>query len=168
MADLNDWDFLMGDWRVHHRRLRKRLAGCTDWDEFDGTCSSRKVLGGAGNIDDNALDFPDGAFRAVTLRAYDAATGNWSIWWLDSRNPAHLDPPLVGRFENGVGIFFADHVFEGKPIRVRFRWTELNSGKPRWEQAFSVDDGNDWEINWIMRFAGANFTAGGAERSECT
>ena len=152
MGNPNDWDFLIGDWRVRHRRLRKRLSDCTDWDEFDGTCSSKKVLGGAGNVDDNALDFPGGAFRAVTLRAYDAATDRWSIWWLDSRSPSQLDPPLVGRFENGVGIFFADHVFEGRPVRVRFRWTGMDSGSPRWEQAFSADGGDEWEINWTMEF----------------
>ena len=160
MSNLNDWNFLIGDWRVRHRRLRKRLAGSDEWDEFDGTCSSRKVLGGAGNIDDNALQYPGGTYWAVTLRAYDSATGNWSIWWLDSRTPTQLDPPLVGRFENGTGIFYADHVFEGQPIRVRFRWLGLTSGAPRWEQAFSRDGGKEWEVNWTMEFTKIEESAG--------
>jgi hypothetical protein len=149
---LNNWDFLIGRWSVHHRRLRERLAGCHEWIEFEGTCVTRKVLGGAGNMDDNLLNFPEGAYRAVTLRAYDAQAKTWSIWWLDSRDPGHLDPPLVGRFENGLGLFYADHNFNGKPIRVRFRWTELSSGSPRWEQAFSDDGGKSWETNWTMDF----------------
>jgi hypothetical protein len=152
MSSLNDWDFLIGHWRVRHRRLRKRLAGCYEWDEFNGTCSSTKVLGGAGNVDDNALDFPGGAYSAVTLRACDRVNDNWSIWWLDSRSPATLDPPLVGRFENGIGTFYADHLFDGNPIRVRFHWTGVQSGAPRWEQAFSADGGKEWEVNWTMDF----------------
>ena len=32
-----DFDFLVGDWQVGHRRLRKRLVGSQDWDEFGGT-----------------------------------------------------------------------------------------------------------------------------------
>jgi quinol monooxygenase YgiN len=35
---------------------------------------------------------------------------------------------------------------------VRFRWTRLTSGSPRWEQAFSDDGGKSWEINWTMDF----------------
>jgi hypothetical protein len=64
---------LIGGWRVHHRRLKKRLANNQEWIEFDGTCTSRKILGGLGNIDDNVLDMLDGAYSAVTLRTYGPA-----------------------------------------------------------------------------------------------
>jgi hypothetical protein len=148
---VSDFDFLVGSWRVHHRRLKERLAGNHDWIEFEGTCAMQKILGGAGNMDDNVLDFRGGAYRAVTLRTYDPAKGQWSIWWFDSRNPSHLDPPVVGGFKNGVGTFYADDTFKGKPIRVRFLWTNLAT-KPHWEQAFSDDGGKTWETNWIMEF----------------
>jgi quinol monooxygenase YgiN len=151
MKGANDFDFLIGDWRVHHRRLKERLANNQEWVEFDGTCASRKILGGLGNMDENLLDMPDGAYSAVTLRTYDRAKDQWSIWWIDSRNPGQLDPPVVGRFENGVGTFFADDKFKGKPIRVRFLWTRLSS-TPHWEQAFSIDGGKTWETNWTMDF----------------
>jgi hypothetical protein len=147
----NDFDFLIGSWRVHHLRLKERLAGNHDWIEFEGTCAMQKILGGAGNVDDNVLDFPDGAYRAVTLRTYDPAKRQWSIWWVDSRNPSHLDPPVIGGFQNGVGTFYADDTFKEKPIRVRFLWTNLAT-EPHWEQAFSDDGGKTWETNWIMKF----------------
>ena len=41
-----DFDFQRGSWRVRHRRLKARLAGCTEWEEFDGTCEQRPILGG--------------------------------------------------------------------------------------------------------------------------
>jgi len=148
---VSDFDFLVGSWRVHHRRLKERLAGNHDWIEFEGTCAMQKILGGAGNMDENVLDFPGSAYRAVTLRTYDAVKDQWSILWIDSRNPSHLDPPVVGGFKNGVGTFYAEDTFKGKPIRVRFLWTNLAT-KPHWEQAFSDDGGKTWETNWIMEF----------------
>lgn len=77
-----DFDFIIGDWRVSHRRLNARLQGCKDWTEFRGTSSTRKILGGFGNIEDNVLQFPDGDVRAVAIRSYDPGTRSWAIWWL--------------------------------------------------------------------------------------
>ena len=148
---VNEFDFLIGSWRVHHRRLKERLAGNHEWIEFEGTCVMQKILGGAGNMDENFLDFPDGAYRAVALRTYDVPKKQWSIWWIDGRSPSHLDPPVVGGFKNGVGTFYATDIFKGKPIRIRFLWTNLTT-KPHWEQAFSEDGGKTWETNWIMEF----------------
>ncbi len=86
------------------------------------------------------------------MRTFDAQIGKWSIWWVDGRNPHRLDPPVVGGFEDGTGIFFAKDVFEGQPILVQFMWRPGTSDQPIWEQAFSGDDGVSWEVNWVMSF----------------
>ena len=147
---VHDFDFLPGSWQVRHRRLTARLAGSDDWEEFVGTCQAWALLGGAGNVDDNVLDLPSGTYRAVSLRSFDPATDRWSIWWLDARNPGVLDPPVVGGFTDGVGVFIGDDVFDGRPIKVRFRWTDITDRSARWEQAFSADGGRTWEVNWVM------------------
>ena len=144
MSGVNDFDFLAGRLRVYHRRLKERLAGNHEWIEFEGTLGRCRRHGAHGRL-------PGGAYRAVTLRTYDRAKGRWSIWWIDGRNPSHLDPPVVGGFDNDVGTFYADDTFKGKPIRVRFLWTNLAT-RPHWEQAFSDDGGKTWETNWIMEF----------------
>jgi hypothetical protein len=151
-SSARDFDFLAGNWQVQHRRLRERLAGCDDWQTFDGTCAMRAILGGQGNLDDNLLNLPGGAYRAASLRAFDPQTGLWAIWWLDDRHPHQLDVPVQGGFADGVGSFYADDTFNGQPIRVRFRWTDTASAAPRWEQAFSADGGASWEVNWTMVF----------------
>ncbi|MBI1754630.1 MAG: DUF1579 domain-containing protein [Acidobacteria bacterium] len=148
-----DFDFIIGDWKVRHRRLNQRFAGCTEWTEFEGLSSTRKVLGGFGNLEDNLLFFPDGPFRAVALRSYCKDSGTWSIWWLDGRNPTAIDTPVRGQFKEGVGTFFADDLLNGNPIKVRFTWIPNPGGNPRWEQAFSKDGGSTWEINWQMEFS---------------
>ena len=148
---VNDFDFLFGRWRVHHRRLDRRLVGETRWTGFEGTLTARPLIGGLANLDENTLDLPSGRYEAVGLRIFDAATRTWSIWWIDARAPK-LEAPVTGRFVDGAGTFEADDVHEGIPIRVRFVWSDITASEARWEQAFSTDGGTTWEVNWTMRF----------------
>jgi hypothetical protein len=147
-----DFDFMLGDWRVHHRRLNARLSGCTEWTEFRGTSCTRTILGGLGNVEDNVLAFPDGAVRAAAFRSFNEQSQEWAIWWLDGRSPHMLDTPVVGKFSGTVGTFFARETLDGKPIIVRFTWRTNPGRNPVWEQAFSEDDGQSWETNWVMEF----------------
>jgi hypothetical protein len=147
-----DFDFVIGNWFVKHRRLKERLANCTDWLEFDGEMSTQKILGGFGNIEDNILRLPDQDVRAIALRSYDRNTQSWSIWWLDGRFPGRLDVPVVGNFVDGVGTFFANDTYQEIPITVRFVWRQIDVDLLRWEQAFSADEGASWETNWTMDF----------------
>lgn len=147
-----DFDFEFGRWSVHHRRLQQRLCGCTTWDSFQGTADVHPILGGAGNVEDNLLHLPGGDYRAIALRSYDPQTGSWAIWWLDARAPHSLDVPVKGRFENGLGQFFADDSHEGRPVRLRFQWHQNPGGTPAWDQALSEDGGKTWETNWTMQF----------------
>lgn len=147
-----DFDFMIGDWTVRHRRLDSRLMGCTDWTCFDGRSSTRHILSGLGNVEDNVLQFPDGDVKAVALRSFDPGAGTWSIWWLDGRRPHHLDVPVIGTFAGTTGTFYAEDALQGRPIRVRFVWQRNPGGNPTWEQAFSDDDGASWETNWTMEF----------------
>ena len=147
-----DFDFQIGSWLVKHRRLKERLTNCSDWEEFDGTCTMQPVLGGNGNVEDNLLHISSGSYRAVALRSFDPSSQSWAIWWLDARNPHALDVPVIGTFVSGVGSFYATDTLDGKPIRVRFHWLKTDTASPRWEQAMSVDGGETWETNWTMDF----------------
>jgi hypothetical protein len=147
---MSDFDFLVGEWRVHHHRLK---PGSQEWVDFEGTCSNRKLMDGGANMEEHALPAPYGAYRAIALRAYDPKTDQWAIWWLDGRYPSGpLDPPVKGRFENGVGTFYSDYTQDGKPMRVRFIWSNITPTSARWEQSLSSDGGKTWATNWIMNF----------------
>ena len=39
----HDFDFEIGTWKIHLKRLDRRLVGSTNWVEFDGTSVTRKV-----------------------------------------------------------------------------------------------------------------------------
>jgi len=146
----HDFDFLIGHWKVHHWRLKDRLANSHEWVEFEGASSLVMTMDGKGTMDDNYIGLPGGPYRAMGIRGYDPKTQTWAIWWLDARNPHSIEPPVIGNFQNGVGTFEGDDTFGGKPIRVRFTWSRITPTSAHWEQAFSADGGKSWETNWRM------------------
>jgi hypothetical protein len=149
-----DFDFWMGRWTAHNRRLKARLAGSDEWDEFESTSVARPILGGLGNEDEFRTDF-GGGYVGMSFRFFDPVKRQWSIYWADSRRSGELDPPVFGTFSGDTGVFEGPDVFEGRPILVRFIWSGITTPTPRWEQAFSDDDGETWETNWIMDFSPA-------------
>lgn len=160
-AHAHDWDWLVGQWDVSHRRLKDRLAGSSEWQEFSGKSALWLTMGGLGTIDDNSVELPGGAYRGMSIRAFDPESGKWSIWWLDGRNPTRIDPPVLGRFHGDTGTFFGRDTFKGRPIVVRFQWNEVHGQRPWWEQAFSMDEGKSWEVNWRNYFTRTSARATG-------
>lgn len=151
-AHARDWAWLVGNWDVWHRRLKERLVGDTHWQTFSGRSALWLVMDGQGTIDDNVVALPGDPYRGLTLRTFDPSTGKWSIWWLDGRDPTHIDPPVLGGFHADAGTFIGHDTFKGRPITMRFRWNDIHSSRPWWEQAFSADDGASWEVNWRNYF----------------
>ena len=148
---LHDFDFLVGHWQVHHRKLKQRLANSHERIEFNGTLNSQPLMGGYSNVDDLVLDVPGAPYRGVALRSFDPKSQQWSIWWLDSRTPlGPLDPPMRGGFHNGVGTFYGDDTLNRKPVRARFIWSNITATSCHWEQAYSPDGGKTWETNWVQ------------------
>ena len=135
---LHDFDFLVGHWKAHHRKLKQRLANNHEWIEFEGTLLNQPYeIRQCGRYP--VLSVPDAPYRdGVALRSFDPKTQQWSIWWLDSRTPlGPLDPPMRGSFHNGVGTFYGDDTLNGKPVRARFLWSDITPTSGHWEQADS-------------------------------
>ena len=147
---MHGFDFEYGNWQVHHR---VKSAGDGTWKEFDGTCTTRPFMAGQGDIEEHIFSRPTGITYGTAIRAFDLKTEEWAIWWIDSRFPhLPLDPPVKGRFENGVGIFYSDSTANGKTVRTRFIWSQITPTSAHWEQASSEDAGKTWDTNWIMEF----------------
>ena len=148
MDGRGDFDFLIGDWQVKHRRLKRRLAGCDEWDEIAGTARNRSLLGGLCNVEEHRIDAP--GISGVAMRTFDVSRQLWSIYWVGS--DGLLGAPIHGGFEGDVGSFEGEDEHDGRPIKARFRWTRDGADRARWEQAFSADGGVSWEVNWTMDF----------------
>ncbi|MGW1766783.1 hypothetical protein ACWCQL_22270 [Streptomyces sp. NPDC002073] len=142
-----DFDFLVGTWEVANRWRTDFLDGSSDWEEFPAVSRVSGHFGGAASFDE--IEFPTKGFAGLTLGLYDPATGDWSLHWA-SRRTGTLFPPVVGRFEDGRGVFYGEDTHDGLPVRVRFVWSRITATSALWEQAFSVDGGTTWLTNWTM------------------
>jgi len=144
----HDFDFLVGDWKLRNRKLKSRLTQSDEWIAFESKVQMHQILGGMGNIDKYTELVGGKPYEGVALRLFNAKTKLWSIYWADSNSGA-LDPPVVGSFANKVGHFFARDTYKGQAIIVVFRWDVRSPQRPIWSQAFSADEGKNWEWNSI-------------------
>ena len=148
MGSIHDFDFFVGTFESDHRRLVKPLTGSDEWDEFTGRSVAQPLFGGKANVDET--EFPTRGWGGATIRLYDSEKDEWSLYWVSSRR-TDIDPPVVGRFgPDGRGLFYADDTYDGQPIKVRYVWSNVHADGANWEQAFSTDGGETWEVNWIM------------------
>jgi hypothetical protein len=152
----HDFDWLPGVWQMRHRKLVDVLdPTCDEWVEFDSVCTADIRLYGLGNTDRMLVESmpPHGKpYEGMSLRLFDPDEKVWRIWWTSSRLPGRLDPPVVGQFSDGVGRFYCDDELAGVPIKVRFEWSDTTTDCPKWNQAFSFDEGSTWVPNWYNSF----------------
>lgn len=149
------FDFIYGHWRIHDVKLRDATdPHCDDWVEFGARSEAYPLLGGIGHLDRMVAEAPPGgsAFEAFTLRLFDSTEGTWSIYWSSTRAPGRLDPAVVGRFIDGIGVFEGEDVVGDQAVKVRFEWRSLDPCMPTWQQSFSFDQGLTWKHNWTMQF----------------
>lgn len=153
MDDRHGFDFLYGRWAVANRKLQNPLDPASEqWVEFPASVETEPALNGLANIDRySAPEFPNRpGFEALALRLFDESANVWRIWWVSVATSGQLDTPVVGRFNDGHGVFECDDVLEGRAVRVRYEWLDTAGDSPRWQQSFSFDQGATWRVNWLM------------------
>jgi len=144
----HDFDFEFGTWKTHLSVLSHPLTGSKTWVEYDGTSVVRKVWNGRSNLVELDADGPQGHFEGVNLRLYNPQSHQWSLNFASGRDGT-FGPPAIGEFKQGRGEFYDQETFHGRAIWVRFVITDITPVSCKFEQAFSVDGGKTWEVNWI-------------------
>jgi hypothetical protein len=144
----NDFDFDIGVWKTHLKRLVHPLTGSTTWVELDGTTVVRKVWNGRANLAELETDAASGHLQVISLRLYDPQARQWSLNTANVK-VGTLGVPTIGEFKNGRGEFFDQETFNGRTILVRNVWSDISTDFCRFEQAFSDDGGKTWEVNWV-------------------
>jgi hypothetical protein len=143
----NDFDFLVGKWTMHNKKLKTRLNNNNEWTEFESTDEDHNILNGVGNTDIYKATFDGKPYEGLTVRLFNPKTRLWSLYWVAS-DKGVMDPPVVGSFYGNIGKFFCKDVFQGKPILMMFVWDKTDKDNPSWYQAFSPDNGLTWEWNF--------------------
>ena len=149
----HDFDFNLGTWRTHVKRLLHPLTGSSTWAEYDGTSVVSKVWDGRANLLELEADGPAGRIEGLGLRLYNRESHQWSLNWASSVDGEFQQPPMIGQFVGNRGEFVDHEVFSGKSILSRNAFSDISPDFARFEQAFSDDGGRSWETNWVMTFA---------------
>ena len=143
----HDFDFHIGKWKTHVSRLQHPLSGSTTWLEYDGTTVVSKVWNGKANLVELEVDGSAGHLELLSLRLYNPETHQWGLN-VASSGGGELGVPTLGEFKNGRCEFFDHETFNGRNVLVRFRIFDIQAGSIKFEQAFSTDEGKNWEVNW--------------------
>jgi len=151
----HDFDFLIGNWKAHVRRLPDRLNNSDTWVEYDGISNHKKLLDSNANFEEFDVTSTDKKLhiKAQTLRLYNPTSHQWSIYLVDLDNGTLGLPPVVGYFTGNRGEFFDQEDFKGRAILVRYVWLNISPNSARMEQSFSPDGGKTWEVNWICELS---------------
>jgi hypothetical protein len=143
-----DFDFEIGTWKTHIARLQHPLTGSNTWMEYDGTSVVHKVWNGRANLLELEVSGPAGHIEALSLRVYNPGARQWSLNFSNSR-VGTLGVPTIGEFRDGRGEFYDQETIDERAVLVRFIISDITPDSCRFEQAFSVDGGRSWEVNWI-------------------
>ncbi len=151
----HDFDFLIGNWKAHVRRLPDRLVGSNTWIEYDGISNHKKILDSNANFEEFEVDNPEKHLhiKAQTLRLYNPDSHQWSIYLVDVDKGVLSLPPVVGEFTGNRGEFFDQEDYKGRAILVRYMWLNISPHSARMEQSFSPDGGKSWEVNWVCELS---------------
>jgi hypothetical protein len=144
----HDFDFEIGTWHTHLKRLQHPLTNSTTWIEYDGTSAIRKIWNGKANLVELEVDGPTGHIEALSLRLYNPQSHQWSLNFASSTQGT-ISIPTVGEFQNNRGEFYDQEPFNNRTILVRNVFADITANSYRFEQSFSDDGGKTWELNWI-------------------
>jgi len=147
----SDFAFDIGRWNTHTSRLMHPLTGSKEWREMEGVTIVSPVWDGRANLAEYKADGAAGHVELLSMRLYNPQTGQWSINFA-TPSGGKLGVPGVGEFKNGRGDFYEQETIDGKQVLVRFSIWSLTHDSAQSEQAFSVDGGKTWEVNWVTKY----------------
>src|SRR5580698_9356853 len=118
----HDFDFNIGAWNTHIKRLQHPLTDSNTWVELNGTVVVQKVWNGRAQLEEIEADGPTGHFEGLTLFLYNPQSRQWNQNFASSSGGT-LSVPTVGEFKDGRGKFFDQEPFNGRTILVRVVWS---------------------------------------------
>jgi hypothetical protein len=151
MDHQHDFDFEFGAWDTHIRRLLHPFTHSSEWVDYAGLSTVRKVWDGKANLGELKVEGDHGGIQGMSLRLYEPESHQWRISWANAKD-GELGTPMLGKFTQGRGEFYNSETLNGAQIFVRFVFSDITQSTFRLEQAFSNDGGKSWEANWIASF----------------
>jgi hypothetical protein len=144
----HDFDFNIGAWKTHIRRILDPLSGSAKSIELNGTVTVRKVWDGRAQLEEIEADGPNGHWEGLTLFLYNPKAHQWSQSFIDSKMGV-LTTPLIGEFKDGRGELFSQDTSNDRSILVRAVWSEITPDSHHFEESYSDDGGKTWAPAFI-------------------
>ena len=140
----HDFDFLIGGWKAHVKRLPDRLVGSNAWIEYDGISRHKKILDSNANFEEFEVDNPEKHLhiKAQTLRLYNPDSHQWMIYLVDVDKGTLGIPPVVGQFTGRRGEFYDQEEYKGRAILVRYVWTDAPPIPLEWSSRSRPTEGS--------------------------
>lgn len=145
------FDFENGTWSIDVQKLASPAGGPPTWVRPRGYLHIVRKLWDGASLAQLEVTQPSPHFLGLMLRMYDAKTQQWSVYWGGADSGA-LDPPLIGGFTNGRGVFENHETIGGRDVLIRVVYSNITPASFHTEQALSTDGGKTWETNLIQTF----------------
>ena len=142
---VHDFDFAIGKFHTHIRRVPDPFGEPTKLVVYDGIKTTRKILDGFGDVETIEADGPK-HLSVLNLFFYDKTTRQWVLYFPQAGD---VGTPQIGEFHDGVGTFVGQASYKGRTMLVRQQWSPTGPNSYRFEQSFSADYGKTWVSNFI-------------------
>ena len=146
-----NFDFELGRWSVHTRRLDDPLGGPKWLESGASTHLIGRVWAGRAALAEVELPGSKPALGSGLLRTYNPQTKQWRLHSVD-RETGRVSAPMVGEFKNGRGEFYGQHDTRGVTVLARVLYLDITTTSFRVQQAYSLDGGTSWKPNVVSTF----------------
>jgi hypothetical protein len=144
----HDFDFNIGSWHTHIRRILDPFSPSSPFIVMEGTVTVHKVWNGKGQLEEIEADGPKGHWEGMTLFLYNPQTHEWSQTFANNTMGAP-DVPLIGSFNNARGELYSQDIFRNRSILVRGTWSDITPDAHRYTESYSDDAGATWHDAFI-------------------
>ena len=139
----HDFDFNIGVWHTHIKRVLDPFASSSDSVELNGTVTVRKVWDGKAELEEIEADGPKGHWEGLTLFLYNPSAHQWTQSFANSK--AGTLTSNIGEFRDGrVVLVGQDSTVSDETILVRAVWSDIKPGSHQYEESYSNDGGTTW------------------------
>jgi hypothetical protein len=144
----HDFDFNIGVWHTHIKRLIDPFAADSQSVELNGTVTVRKVWDGKAELEEIEADGPKGHWEGLTLFLYNPAAHQWSQSFANSKAGA-LTPPNVGELKDGRVVLAGQDTVNDRTILIRAIWSDIKADSHQYEELYSNDGGATWVRSFV-------------------
>jgi hypothetical protein len=143
----HDFDFNIGVWHTHIKRILNPFAKSSESIELDGTVTVRKVWEGKAELEEIETDGPKGHWEGLTLFLYNPIAHQWSQSFANSK--AGILSTNVGEFKDGRVVLIGQDTVDDRSILVKATWSDIKPNSHQYEELYSNDGGTTWVRSFL-------------------